>query len=99
MGASTGAPGKAAATRIRLSGTVAQGLLCAERPSAIYPLATKKAGVQGAVVIAAVIGTNGSAPCLAEGLRPQPPCRKIADNRYTSFQLVRRILFPEFSNF
>jgi TonB family protein len=64
VGARAGAPGRAAATRIRVSGAVAQGLLCGDTPPAIYPLEAKKAGVEGAVVLAAVIGKDGSVQSL-----------------------------------
>jgi TonB family protein len=61
-----------AATRVRVSEGVARGLLCGDLPPAVYPLEAKKAGVQGAVVLGAVIGKDGSVRILKALHSPSP---------------------------
>jgi TonB family protein len=70
--ARAGGSGSAGPTRIRVSGAVTQGLLCGDMPQPIYPLEAKKAGVQGAVVLAAVIGVDGSVQSLKTLHSPSP---------------------------
>ena len=62
--ARAGESSPAAPIRVRVSQGVTQGLRFGDVTQPIYPAEAKKAGVQGAVVLAAVIGKDGSVQSL-----------------------------------